>query len=82
MLITASLGLICNIVNLLIVSSCHLSPQTQSTTMKAALVHLAGDTVQSLGVFIAALVLVVAPDMKCVDPLTTFTFAVLVFKTT
>lgn len=44
--------------------------------------HLVGDTVQSLGVIIAATVIYFKPDWNIVDPICTFFFSVIVIFTT
>lgn len=44
--------------------------------------HLAGDIIQAVGVFVAAIIIYFRPDWKIADPITTFVFAVLVMLTT
>lgn len=46
------------------------------------MIHVIGDTVQSIGVIIAALVIYFDPDLKLADPICTFIFAILVIFTT
>ncbi|VDP70731.1 unnamed protein product [Echinostoma caproni] len=54
----------------------------QNITVRAALIHVIGDLVQSLGVFIAAMIIYFKPTLKIVDPICTFLFSVLVLITT
>lgn len=44
--------------------------------------HLIGDLLQSIGVIIASIVIIVRPDFKIVDPICTYLFSVLVIFTT
>lgn len=50
--------------------------------VRAAFIHVLGDFIQSVGVFIAALVIYFKPDWKIVDPICTFLFSLLVILTT
>ena len=50
--------------------------------MRAAIVHMVGDMVQSLGVIIAAVIIYVKPDWTIADPICTFLFSILVMFTT
>ena len=50
--------------------------------MKAAFIHVVGDFLQSLGVFIAALVIYFKPEWTIIDPICTFVFSILVLATT
>lgn len=50
--------------------------------VRAAFIHVLGDLVQSIGVFIAALVIYFKPSWKIADPVCTFLFSVLVLFTT
>ena len=54
----------------------------ENINVKAALIHVIGDFLSSLGVFIAALVIYFKPEWKIVDPICTFLFSVLVLCTT
>ena len=61
----------------------------ENINVKAAFIHVIGDFVQSLGVFIAALIIKFCPNFKLgqhsvqiVDPICTFIFSVLVLATT
>ena len=59
-----------------------LNKKSPITWIKAALIHVIGDFLSSLGVFIAALVIYFKPEWKIVDPICTFLFSVLVLCTT
>jgi len=50
--------------------------------VRAAFIHVLGDLVQSIGVFIAALVIYFKPTWKIADPICTFLFSILVLFTT
>lgn len=50
--------------------------------MRAAIVHMIGDMVQSLGVIVAAIIIYVKPDWTIADPICTYLFSVLVMITT
>ncbi|KAI1305289.1 Zinc transporter 2 [Halotydeus destructor] len=50
--------------------------------VRAALIHVIGDLIQSLGVFIAALIIFYRPDWSFIDPICTFLFSLLVLFTT
>lgn len=50
--------------------------------IKAALIHVIGDIIQSVGVLIAAIVLYFYPNYWIIDPICTFLFSVLVLFTT
>lgn len=50
--------------------------------IKAALIHVIGDIVQSIGVVIAAIVLYFYPNYWMIDPICTFLFSILVLFTT
>ena len=56
--------------------------EKENINVKAAFIHVIGDFVQSLGVFIAALIIYFRPDLKIVDPICTFIFSILVLGTT
>ena len=55
--------------------------EKENINVKAAFIHVI-DFVQSLGVFIAALIIKFYPHLKAVDPIGTFIFSVLVLATT
>ncbi|XP_065090045.1 proton-coupled zinc antiporter SLC30A2 [Ochlerotatus camptorhynchus] len=61
----------------------HEGPSTaENINVRAAFIHVLSDFVQSLGVFIAALVIYFKPEWNIVDPICTFLFSVLVLVTT
>lgn len=54
----------------------------QNLNIRAALLHVLGDLVQSIGVLIAALITWYKPDWTIVDPLCTFIFTAIVMTST
>jgi len=50
--------------------------------VKATMIHLLGDLLQSIGVVIASIVLYIWPNFKIIDSLCTFLFAIIVIFTT
>lgn len=54
----------------------------KNINVSAAFIHVLGDFIQSIGVFIAALIIYFREDWKIVDPICTFLFSVLVLFTT
>lgn len=50
--------------------------------LRAAVIHVLGDLLQSIGVFIAACVVTFFPEAKLADPICTFVFAPIVIATT
>merc|ERR1712238_49851 len=64
----------------------HDDPETaaakENINVRAAFIHVIGDFLQSLGVFIAALVIYFKPEWEIIDPICTFVFSVLVLFTT
>lgn len=54
----------------------------RNINVHAAFIHVLGDILQSVGVFIAALVIYFRPEWKIADPICTFIFSVLVMFTT
>lgn len=50
--------------------------------LKAAVVHLIGDLLQSVGVLIAAIVIKIWPEWKIIDPICTYLFSIIVMFTT
>lgn len=59
-----------------------LHNEDQNINVRAAMIHVIGDAVQSLGVMIAALVIWARPDWSIADPICTFVFSVIVMFTT
>ncbi|XP_033331403.2 proton-coupled zinc antiporter SLC30A2 isoform X2 [Megalopta genalis] len=50
--------------------------------VRAAFIHVLGDFIQSIGVFVAAVIIYFKPTWKIVDPICTFLFSLLVILTT
>ena len=50
--------------------------------IRAALIHVIGDIIQSVGVLIAAIILYFYPHLWLIDPCCTFLFSILVLFTT
>ena len=50
--------------------------------VRAAIIHMIGDIVQSTGVVIAAIIIYLKPNWHIADPICTFTFTVLTLLTT
>ncbi|XP_028395567.1 zinc transporter 2-like [Dendronephthya gigantea] len=60
----------------------HHSADEKNINVRAAFIHVVGDTVQSIGVLIAALVIKFKPGWAVADPICTFLFSFLVLLTT
>jgi solute carrier family 30 (zinc transporter), member 2 len=56
--------------------------ESQNYNMRAAVIHILGDMVQSLGVITAAVLICINEEWKIADPICTFIFSVLVLFTT
>ncbi|XP_068624994.1 proton-coupled zinc antiporter SLC30A2-like [Battus philenor] len=54
---------------------------TKNINLRAALIHVIGDLIQSCGVLLASVLIKFYPDAKVVDPICTFVFSVLVLLT-
>lgn len=54
----------------------------ENLNLKAAVVHLIGDLLQSVGVLIAAIVIYFYPSWKIIDPICTYMFSIIVMFTT
>ncbi|XP_058449801.1 proton-coupled zinc antiporter SLC30A2 isoform X2 [Malaya genurostris] len=54
----------------------------ENLNVRAAIIHVIGDFIQSIGVLIAAIIIKFAPTMKVVDPICTFMFSLIVLCTT
>lgn len=50
--------------------------------VRAALIHVIGDVLQSIGVFVAALIIFFKPEWAIADPICTFLFSIIVLYTT
>ncbi|XP_058059678.1 proton-coupled zinc antiporter SLC30A2-like [Anopheles bellator] len=55
---------------------------SSNLNVRAAIIHVIGDFIQSIGVLIAAVVIKLAPNLKVFDPICTFVFSVIVLVTT
>lgn len=90
MLITSGVGVIINLIMGLTLhqhghshsgnNSSH--SHAENINVRAAFIHVIGDFLQSIGVFIAALIIYFKNDWRIVDPICTFLFSVLVLFTT
>ncbi|KAH8241991.1 hypothetical protein KR026_007484 [Drosophila bipectinata] len=60
----------------------HLDNEDKNLNLRAAMIHVVGDLVQSFGVFLAAILIKLFPSAKFVDPLCTLLFSVIVIMTT
>jgi zinc transporter 2 len=56
--------------------------ERENINVKAAYIHVLGDLIQSVGVFIAAIVIYFKPEWTMIDPICTFIFSLLVLATT
>lgn len=54
----------------------------ENLNVRAAVIHMLGDAITSLGVILAAVIIYFKPEYKIADPLITFVFSVLVLFTT
>jgi cation diffusion facilitator family transporter len=54
----------------------------ENINVRAAMIHVISDFVQSCGVFLAALVIYFKPEWNVIDPICTFFFSILVLVTT
>ncbi|CAH2097482.1 unnamed protein product [Euphydryas editha] len=60
----------------------HVTSSTaRNINLRAALIHVIGDLIQSCGVLLAAVLIKIYPDAKVIDPICTFMFSVLVLLT-
>lgn len=58
------------------------SSSGDNLNVRAAFIHVVGDVLQSVGVFVAALVIYFLPTWQLADPICTFIFAIVVLATT
>ncbi|XP_051157229.1 zinc transporter 2 isoform X2 [Leptopilina boulardi] len=56
--------------------------EKRNINVRAAYIHVLGDFIQSVGVFVAALIIYFKPEWRIVDPICTFLFSILVILTT
>ena len=54
----------------------------ENVNIRAAIIHIIGDIIQSIGVVIAALIIYFYPECNIIDPLCTFAFSIIVLFTT
>lgn len=54
----------------------------KNLNIRAAMIHMVGDLIQSIGVIIAGLIIWYFPSFKILDPILTFMFSIIVFTTT
>jgi zinc transporter 2 len=54
----------------------------ENVNVRAAMIHIIGDFIQSIGVVIAAIVIYIKPEYSLADPICTFLFSILVMLTT
>ena len=54
----------------------------ENVNISAAIIHIIGDIVQSVGVVIAAIIIYFYPNFIIADPICTFFFSIIVFFTT
>uniref|UniRef100_A0A1B0CKZ8 Zn2+ transporter n=1 Tax=Lutzomyia longipalpis TaxID=7200 RepID=A0A1B0CKZ8_LUTLO len=58
------------------------SKKTKNINVRAAMIHIIGDFIQSIGVLIAAIIIKIFPSAKIADPICTFIFSIIVMFTT
>ncbi|CAK1543488.1 unnamed protein product [Leptosia nina] len=58
-----------------------LDNSQRNINLRAALIHVIGDLIQSCGVLLAAILIKFYPEAKVIDPICTFVFSVLVLLT-
>jgi solute carrier family 30 (zinc transporter), member 2 len=56
--------------------------EEENVNIRAAIIHIIGDIIQSVGVVIASLIIYFEPKYVVVDPLCTFVFSIIVLFTT
>ncbi|CAG8465838.1 8604_t:CDS:2 [Acaulospora morrowiae] len=92
MCITASIGVAVNIVLIAVLGHHHGHGEHgehdnnhkhgENVNVRAALLHVLGDLLSSVGVLISSIIIICDPNMAWVDPLCTFIFSALVMATT
>ena len=60
----------------------HGHGEEMNINIRAAVVHVIGDMLQSIGVIIAAILITINDDFKIADPICTYLFSILVIMTT
>ncbi|EDW89826.1 zinc transporter 2-like [Drosophila yakuba] len=63
-------------------SKIQLAHEEKNLNLRAAMIHVIGDLVQSIGVFLASVLIKVCPGAKYADPLCTLIFSIIVIMTT
>ncbi|KAI5633270.1 cation efflux family domain-containing protein [Phthorimaea operculella] len=56
--------------------------QTRNINLRAALIHVIGDLIQSCGVLLASIIIKFYPSAQFIDPVCTFIFSIIVLLTT
>ncbi|EEB11130.1 zinc transporter, putative [Pediculus humanus corporis] len=96
MIIISSLGVVINILMFSVLHDCchtnhiHSHPMSvkeksksnQNINVQAAIIHVIGDLVQSVGVFISSIIIKFYPEAKFMDPVCTFLFSIIVICST
>ncbi|KAJ4927930.1 hypothetical protein JOQ06_015731 [Pogonophryne albipinna] len=82
MLITSGCAVLANIVMALSTSGNGGRAQQDNTSVRAAFVHVLGDLLQSISVFVSAIIIFFKPEYKIADPICTFLFSMFVLCTT
>ncbi|CAG9320224.1 SLC30A2 [Blepharisma stoltei] len=91
MLITAIVGLLCNIIMGKVLHSSHSHHDHHhhhhhhehgDLNIRAAALHILGDILQSIGVIIASIIIFIEPTWSLADPLCTLLFSIIVTFTT
>ena len=60
----------------------HNHSHMENVNIRAAFLHILGDLLQSIGVIIAAVIIVIEPEWQMADPICTFLFSIIVVFTT
>jgi zinc transporter 2 len=60
----------------------HHHSHMENVNIRAAFLHILGDLLQSIGVIIAAVIIVIEPEWQIADPICTFLFSIIVVFTT
>ena len=60
----------------------HHAEEEENINIRAAVVHVIGDMLQSIGVIIASVLIYIWPETKSADPICTYLFSILVIFTT
>ncbi|KAH8288997.1 hypothetical protein KR054_005204 [Drosophila jambulina] len=63
-------------------TSSQVAQDEKNLNLRAAIIHVIGDLVQSIGVFLAAILIKFCPSAKYADPMCTLLFSVIVILTT